>query len=139
MASRIFWPNVKDIRSTAPLRSRPVVVEQYSVQSARQQCSGADRVRIEGAAPEVDDRSAGRIGPRQALVTAAAPPQMPWVQGHVNPAGCVKRVRFMLPVPYPSTELKSTLPWLQSVNVNASVPQKLFTIWLGLKFGIQRP
>jgi len=45
----------------------------------------------------------------------------------------------MLPVPYPSTELKFTLPWLQLVKVNVSVPQMLFTIWLGSKFGIQRP
>ena len=61
------------------------------------------------------------------------------IHGQVTPAGCVKRVRFMLPVPYPTTELKSTLPWLQSVKVNVSVPQGLVTIWFGSKFGIQRP
>ena len=45
----------------------------------------------------------------------------------------------MLPEPYPNTESKSTLPWLQSVKVKVSVPHRLFTIRRGSKFGIQRP
>jgi len=59
--------------------------------------------------------------------------------GQECPAGCVRRVRFMLPTPYPSDDTKSTLPWLQSVNINVSDPQALFTTRLGSKFGIQRP
>jgi hypothetical protein len=30
--------------------------------------------------------------------------------GHASPAGCVRREMFMLPLPYPATELKSTRP-----------------------------
>src|SRR6185369_14512290 len=61
------------------------------------------------------------------------------VHGHVNPAGCVRRSKSMLSLPYPSSELNSTRPWLQSAKVIVSVPHGLRTIEFALKFGIQRP
>ena len=59
--------------------------------------------------------------------------------GHVKPTGCVSRARFMLPAPYPFVDVKSTLPWLQSVNVSVSAPHELATMRVGSKFGIHRP
>jgi hypothetical protein len=45
----------------------------------------------------------------------------------------------MLSLPYPSSELNSTTPWLQSENVIVSVPHGLRTIASGSKLGIHRP
>ena len=59
--------------------------------------------------------------------------------GQLSPNGSVKRDSAIEPVPKPTSELNSTRPVLQPLNVNVNVPQVGLVTAAGLKFGINLP